>query len=109
MSALDKIKAHAAPPAERPFVIVPEWDGLRIYYRRTNLDDVALALKLAPDNPVRQNVEMLVSVAEEESGEKMFKRIDTLELMEKADPEVMSRVMAEMGIVRQTPADIAKN
>lgn len=109
MSALDRIKAHAAAPAERQFVEVPEWGGLKVYYRRTNLDDVALALKLSPDNPVRQNVEMFVSVAEEESGEKMFKRIDTLELMEKADPEVMTRVMTAMGIVRQAASDIAKN
>lgn len=109
MSALDRIKAHAAPPAERPFIDVPEWDGLRIFYRRTSLSDVALAIKLAPDNPVRQNVEMFVSVAEEEGGEKMFKRIDTLELMEKADPAVMTRLMTEMGIVRQSAEDVAKN
>jgi len=109
VSALDRIKAHTAQSAERLFVDVPEWDGLRIFYRKTNLADVALAIKLAPDNPVRQNVEMFVSVAEEEGGEKMFKRIDTLELMERADPAVMLRLMTEMGIVRQSSEDVEKN
>ncbi len=109
MGALDKIRAHAAAPAERPFVDVPEWDALRIFYRKTTLNDVALALKLAPDNPVRQNVEMFVSVAEETNGEAMFRRIDVLELMEKADPNVLSRVMGEMGIVRASAEEIEKN
>lgn len=109
MSALDKIKAQGGRGGDRLEVTVPEWDDLKIFYRKSNLNDLAEVIRAAPGNVVRQNVEMFVLLAQEADGKPMFKRIDVLELMEKADPEVLVRVFGEMGILAQRPEDVEKN
>ncbi len=110
MSALDKIKKQGNRGAKGLFVDVPEWENMRIHYRKVTLDDAAEAMRRAKDNQVRQNVEMFVMIAQEEDGSPMFEQLDTLEIMTGADPEVIGRVMMEMGIIRTTaPGDAAKN
>lgn len=113
MSALDRIKAQGA--RERGSVSVPEWgetkaQPLVIHFRPVTLNDVAASIRVAPDNPVRQNVEMFCMVAQNADGTPMFKRIDAIDLMEQADPQILGRVMREMGIVHDASvADVEKN
>lgn len=113
MGALDLITTHGAR-GEITTVTVPEWIDagvpLVIHYRKVRLSDVSEALRRAKGDQVRQNVELFVMVAQNPDGTPMFKQLDTLKLMEGADPAVLGRVMTEMGIVQTaTPDDIEKN
>jgi len=113
VSALDKIRAHGNTGGG--VVLVPEWGDpdapLEIHFRRLSLKDLAEAARAAPDNPVRQNVELFCLIAQTPDGRPLLRRIDALTLMDEADPAVLARVMREMGIVRtaQTEADLVKN
>lgn len=114
MSPLDRIKAQGARSGTDT-VEVPEWGDepgkpLVIHYRPPTLNDTAEAMKAAPGNPIRQNVDIFCMIAQNPDGSPMFKRIDGIELMAKADPVVMATVMQKMGIIRtETPDDIEKN
>ncbi|CAN7585771.1 hypothetical protein LJR016_004318 [Devosia sp. LjRoot16] len=114
MSVLDRIKAQGARTGIAD-VKVPEWGEspdkpLVIYYRKPTLNDAAEALKAAPGNPIRQNVDVFCMIAQNADGSPMFKRIDGVDLMQAADPDVFGRLMREMGIIRtETPDDIEKN
>lgn len=114
MSALDRIKAQGARTGIAD-VKVPEWGEspdkpLVIYYRKPTLNDSAEAMKAAPGNPIRQNVDIFCMIAQNPDGTPMFKRIDGVEMMQSADPVIMATVMQKMGIIRtETPDDIEKN
>lgn len=114
MSALDRIKAQGARSGVDT-VEVPEWGEapgkpLVIHYRKPTLNDSAEAMKAAPGNPIRQNVDIFCMIAQNPDGTPMFKRIDGVELMQSADPVVMATVMQKMGVIRtETPADLEKN
>lgn len=109
MSALDQVKAHGRR-GETHTIEVPEWEGMVIHYHRPTLDNAAHALEAAPRNQIRQNVDMFCQLACDAAGKPIFKRIDALELMAEADPQVLGRLMREMGIIgSETPEDIEKN
>ncbi len=108
---LDRIKEQGKRDQVRQ-VAVPEWGDaegpLVIYYCPPTLSDVGKAAAVTAEvkgNAVRQNVELFVLLACGADGHRMFKRIDVLALMDVADPDVLGRVMMEMGIVRAPVKD----
>lgn len=111
MGALDRIKAQGA--AGGGVVEVPEWGDetgpLQVHFRRIMLRDVSEAARAAPDDPVRQNLEVFVRIARDAAGQPLFRLIDALELMDVADPAVMGRVLREMGVIRPAAETTVKN
>lgn len=83
-------------------VEVPEWpiDGqpMKIYYKPTmNFKDQGVVLKLHGENKPAEAVCMtLILKAMDADGNKMFRRMDLEEMMRTFDPEIVSRVVAEM-------------
>lgn len=113
MSVLDRVRAQGAR-SETLTVEVAEWgdDGqpLVIHYHPPTLNNAAEALDAAPNNQIRQNVDMFCQLARNADGSPIFKRLEALDLMESADPQVLRRLMLEMGIISNgTGADLEKN
>lgn len=109
MSLLDRVKAHADPTKVRT-VEVPEWgeDGkpLVIHYTMLTLKELGEARSISAD-PFRQSAEIICMKACGSDGKPLFRRIDALDLMENAAPEVVMRIADAMG--RRLSADEAKN
>jgi hypothetical protein len=82
---------------------VPEWivDGepTLIYFKPSmNFKDQGEVLKLHSDNKQAEAVAMtFILRAMDENGTKLFKRANLTELMRSVDPEIISRVVSEMG------------
>ena len=108
---LERIKAQGARDTKRT-VSVPEWGEpgkpLVIHYTPPNLGHVSSSLKAAPDDPVRQNVDVFCQLARDAEGALLFNRIDGVALMESADPAILRRLMVEMGIIAVATAEEAE-
>lgn len=112
MSALiDRVRAQAADKGG--VVQVPEWGDeqgpLAIHYGRISMRHISDAARMAPNDPVRQNVEMFCMLARDAAGKPLFGRAEAVTLMEDADPEVLGRIMKEMGIIREAAPDPGGN
>jgi hypothetical protein len=109
MSILDRVKAHADSKKVRTLE-VPEWgeEGapLVIHYTMVTLAELAQVRSISPD-PARQSAEIVCMKACNADGTPMFKRIDVLELMENAAPEVVLRIADAMA--HRKSVDEAKN
>lgn len=103
---LKSIRAHSQPERVRT-IDVPEW-GEVIHYRMVTLADMHETQRAAPDNPARQEAELICLKALKQDGTPMFKRIDVLVLLEEADPVVVRRIANAM-IGRKSADDIEKN
>lgn len=94
---------------------VPEWqvDGkpTKIYYKPSmNFKDQGEVLKLHAENKQAEAVAMtLILRAMDEDGVKLFKRANLTEMMRSLDPEIISRVVSEMGGDEPDVEDAAKN
>jgi len=105
-SVLGRVKAHGKRDEWRQ-VVVPEWGDeagpLVIHHHPPTLGDVGKAAAVTAEvrgDAVRQNVELFVLLARDAQGNPLFRRADVPELLEVADPDVLGRVMMQMGIVR---------
>ena len=82
---------------------IPEWlvDGKPsiIYYKPAmNFKDQGEVLKLHAENKQAEAVAMtFILRALDEDGRMIFKRANMTELMRSVDPEIISRVVSEMG------------
>ena len=90
---------------------VPEWDNAKIYYKASmNFKDQGEILKLHGDNkPAEAVVMTLIVKALDADGNKMFKRANMTEMLRSVDPEVVSRIVAEMSDDEPTIEEAAKN
>ena len=85
------------------FSNVPEWlvDGKEtvIYYKPSmNFKDQGEVLKLHGEGKQAEAVAMtFILRAMDEDGAKLFKRSNMTELMRQIDPDIISRVVSEMG------------
>jgi len=109
MSILDRVKAHSDPTKVRT-VEVPEWGDdsgpLVIHYTMVTLKELGETRSTSTD-PFRQNAEIICMKACGADGKPLFRRIDALDLMENAAPEVVMRIADAM--TRRLSADEAKN
>jgi hypothetical protein len=82
---------------------VPEWivkgEPAVIYYKPSmNFKEQGEVLKLHSENKQAEAVAMtFILRAMDENGTKLFKRANLTEFMQSVDPEVISRVVSEMG------------
>jgi len=94
---------------------VPEWivDGnpTVIYYKPSmNFKDQGEVLKLHADNKQAEAVAMtFILRAMDEDGTKLFKRANLTEMMRSMDPEIISRIVSEMGGDDPDMDDATKN
>lgn len=94
---------------------VPEWlvDGkpTKIYYKPSmNFKDQGEVLKLHSENKQAEAVAMtFILRAMDQDGTKLFKRANLTEIMRSVDPEIISRVVSEMGGEDPDIEDAAKN
>lgn len=110
-SVLAKVRAHGKRD-EWHQVEVPEWGDtagpLVIHHHPPTLGDIGKAAAVTAEvrgDAVRQNVELFVILARDAQGNPLFRRADVPELIETADPDVLGRVMLQMGIVRAPVKD----
>lgn len=114
MGVLDQIRAHSEPDKDR-HIDVPEWgaDGqpLRIHYTMVTLGEIAdaqAASATAGGGSARYWVELICIKARDEKGKAMFRRIDAVEMMDVAAPEVVQRIASQM-LDRKTTEELEKN
>jgi len=94
---------------------VPEWvvngEATIIYYKPSmNFKDQGEVLKLHSENKQAEAVAMtFILRAMDENGTKLFKRANLTEMMRSIDPEVISRVVSEMGGDDADMEDAIKN
>lgn len=110
-SLLERIKAQS-DDQDLKTIEVPEWgDGagpLIIHYRKVTLADMSSARAVARDDPFRTNCEIICLKALDAEGKPMFKRLDALELMQHADPQIVVRI-ADAMTVRPSAEAAEKN
>lgn len=113
MSAIEQIKAHFSSQAVRT-IEVPEWAGVDgqpmvIYARPLTLSEKQRLRSLAQTGGEMEIlVNTLILKAEDGEGKKLFTVADKHDLMNKADPDVVARVV--MQITRPRGVDeIQKN
>ncbi len=112
MGLLDQIRAHSQPELVRT-IEVPEWgaspaDPLVIHYTMVTVGDMAEVQQAAPNNPSRQEAELVCLKSADAKGVKLFRRVDVLELLQTADPIVVHRI-ADAMMRRETAEAIEKN
>lgn len=112
MAVIDQVRAHFDAQAVRQ-IDVPEWgaDGtpLTIHFRPLNLAEKQRILR-AGDNEGRlmSLIEALLIKALDAEGKPLFTIADKKFLRERADPDVIARVVAEM-MASASIEDAAKN
>lgn len=104
---IDRVRAQAAQHGG--VVEVPEWGDdngpLQIHYGRISLRHISDAARMAPNDQVRQNIEVFCMIARDVDGMALFNRAEAVMLMEDADPAVLVRIMSQMGIIRGAGLD----
>jgi hypothetical protein len=94
---------------------VPEWlvggEPTKIYYKPSmNFKDQGEVLKLHSDNKQAEAVAMtFILRALDEDGARLFVRTNMAEMMRGVDPEIISRVVSEMGDDDPDVEDAIKN
>ena len=88
MSVLEQAKKHFAGINIKK-IDVPEW-GCTIYAKPLTLKQKGI-INAIGDN-VESLAELLIMKAQNEQGEKLFRKEDSYELLNKVDPDVLSRV-----------------
>jgi hypothetical protein len=108
---LDKIVSRSSAGSFRRLE-VPEWgdDGapLIIKYSMVTMGELEQVRRSFPDNPLRQNVEIICMKALDESGKPMFDRYDAVTLMQTVDAALLLRIATQMMTV-PSGAAAAKN
>ena len=91
---------------------VPEWGEagapVVIHYRMVTLGELEQVRRTFPENPMRQNVEIICSKALDEAGKPLFARIDAVALMESVDASLLLRIATQM-MAAPSVADAVKN
>jgi hypothetical protein len=97
---LDKATSHFREKlsAEMKYVVVPEWDDAKIYYKSTiTLREQSKLIELSSQGKtVEALVESLIVKARNEDGTKMFSMPDKMTFLNEVDPNVIIRVVGEM-------------
>ena len=97
---LDKATSHFREKlsAEMKYVVVPEWDDAKIYYKSTiTLREQSKLIELSSQGKtVEALVESLIVKARNEDGTKMFSMPDKITFLNEVDPNVIIRVVGEM-------------
>jgi len=92
-------------------VEVPEWD-MEIYYRRTySFQDESKIIELQTQGKVVEAlIESLIVKARDSQGKRIFNDADRINLMNEADPSVITRVCGVINnaAVKPTAKELAK-
>lgn len=111
-SNIDKMTAHFRTKisGEMDYVTVPEWDDMKIYFKKANtLNEESRLLSLAQaGKTVEALVETLIVKARKEDGTKMFTIHDKTTIMNEVDPQVVIRVCGEMNQSADTNLEIVE-
>lgn len=106
---LDKATAHFRTriSGEMRKIHVPEWE-CDIWFKESNsLKDEGRLIELAQQGKtVEALVESLIIKARNQDGSKMFTNMDKVVFMNEVDPQVIIRVVSEMGIAASQDTDI---
>ena len=100
MNVLERAKAHFdAQGVTR--IEVPEWPDEKgnptvVYSQPFTLGDRKKLIKFAQEDDLEFIVRMVIMKCEDESGEKVFDLSDKPTLMNKVDPEIISRIAAQI-------------
>lgn len=113
MSVMERARAHFREQMTAVnSVEVPEWGDssgpLRIYYRPMSLKERDQIFRFVSKDSLESLVETLIVRARDEDGKKIFRPADRNELMREVDPDVIGRIVAEMGD-EPTVEDAEKN
>lgn len=99
VKAMDKITGHFRNKitGQMKSIYVPEWD-LEIFFKETNtLTEESKMLALAQQGKtIEALVETLITKARDKDGNKIFRPMDKVTLMNEADPTVVIRVTGEI-------------
>ena len=102
MNPIDKMTGHFRNKisGEMNVVDIPEWE-MKIYYKAANtLTEEGKLIELAQKGKtVEALVETMIMKARNEDGTKMFKMADKVTMLNEVDPNVLIRVVSEMGAV----------
>ena len=102
MRAIEKATAHfrAKISGEMKKVHVPEWECDLYFKTSSSLKEESKLLELAQaGKTVEALVETLISKARNEDGSKMFAPLDKQVLMNEVDPQVIIRLVGEIGAI----------
>ncbi len=104
---IDRIIAKAA--TGKRSLVIPEWDGVELFFEPLNRAEMEEATKNAGDRPVTtQSLFLLVHMAKDAEGNRVFKQSDIEALRTKADLGVLTRVEAFMwGTVLPSDKEVA--
>lgn len=100
MNVLERATAHFdAQGVTR--IEVPEWPDEKgnstvVYSQPFTLGDRKKLIKFAQEDDLEFIVRMVIMKCEDESGEKVFDLSDKPTLMNKVDPEIISRIAAQI-------------
>lgn len=96
--------------AEMKFVVVPEWDNAKIFFKPTiTLREQSKLIELASQGKqVEALCESLIVKARNEDGTKMFSTVDKVTLMNEVDPNVIIRIVGEINAANDEETDLEK-
>ena len=102
MNPIDKMTGHFRNKisGDMSKITVEEWDTT-IYFKSANtLQEQGKLIELAQaGKTVEALVETMIMKARNEDGTKMFKMADKVTMLNEVDPNVLIRVVSEMGAV----------
>ena len=109
-TAIEKATAHFRAKLAAPLesITVPEWDGLKIYFKQTlTLKEQSKLVELAQAGKTTEAlVETLITKARTEDGTKMFNSLDKAVFMNEVDPAVLVRVVGALNKVDDDVNDL---
>ena len=117
MEILESAKSHfrARLGSGLQSIQVPEWkvngEPATIYFKPSlNFQQQEKILKLSDEGKKAEAiVQALIERALDADGNRIFRQVNRLELMKQVDPEVISRIVAEMSSDEMDIDDIEKN
>jgi len=97
MRALDRLKASVAMKATRRSVELPNGEEFEFFSRPVTLAQRARAQKLATnDTPAEYALQLLVLMAQDENGQKLFMPADIGELRNELPASVVEALMLQL-------------
>lgn len=112
---LDKAMSHFRDrlSEDMEYVSVPEWgdkdNPLLIYYKPMTLKQQDAIFKHVRAGSLKSLVETLLQRSLDEDGKRLFKTVHMTEFMRKVDPDVIERIVTEMGGGDIDPEEAEKN